>query len=127
MRFHFLLGRIGKLYGALVVATVGVVAVLALAIAGDALMVSHSGPTSDHQIHMRYYLLPLGGGFFAALVLWRRVIPAGHDFWRVLFSENGGFQLRSVACVIGWLVIAAGLFLAASVLQRAIFGFFLPS
>jgi hypothetical protein len=127
MRIYLFLGRVAKLYGALVVAAVGVLGVLGLAIAADAWVVNRSGPKAGDGIHLRHYVLPLGGAFVAAIILWRRVIPAGHDFCLTVRPGAPGSPLRSAVRVVGWLAAAAAIFLAASLVQRATFGFFLPS
>lgn len=127
MRIYLFLGRVAKLYGALVVAAVGVLGVLAFAIAVDTWLVNRSGPKAGDGVHLRYYILPLGGGFLSAVILWRRVIPAGNDLVRAMAGETAGTPLSPAVRVVAWLVVAAVIFCAASFIQCAIFGFFLPS
>ena len=126
MRIYLFLGRAAKLYGALVVAAVGVLGVLGFAIAVDAWVVNRSTPKAGDGVHLRYYFLPVGGAFLSATILWRRVIPAGHELWLTLCSGAPGSPFRSAARVVGWLAVAAATFLAASLVQRAAFGLFLP-
>ncbi|MGD1032389.1 MAG: hypothetical protein ABSA05_14770, partial [Opitutaceae bacterium] len=69
MRIYLFLGRAAKLYGALVVAAVGVLGVLGFAIAVDAWVVNRSTPKAGDGVHLRYYVLPLGGAFLSAIIL----------------------------------------------------------
>jgi hypothetical protein len=127
MRIYLFLGRAAKLYGAIAIAAIGVLGVLGFAIGIDAWVVNHSGPKAVDRVHLRYYVLPLGGAFLAAIILWKRVIPAGHDFCLALCAETTASPVRSAVRTAGWLFVAAAVFFTASLLQRATFGFFLPS
>lgn len=127
MRIYLFLGRIAKVYGAMVLGVAAVLAVLAAAIGVDTWVINCSGPRVAEGIHLRFYVLPVCGGLLAAIIVWQRVIPAGHEMCLVYLHEMDGSSFRAALRTAAWIFFAAAVFLAASLVQRAIFGFFLPS
>lgn len=116
-----------------VLACVGVfLAAYAAEIAVDAWIVNHEpGPATDSQtpptVHIRHYLLPVGGFFLSVVAFLRCSVPAGNAAVRVI--ERGGpvaDAIRPALRALAWAAAAAIIFQAAAMLQCLLFGFFLP-
>ena len=123
-----LLSRVAGAFQALIVGAVVLLLTVALGVAVDAWVVNHDGPTpGEHAVHIRHYLLPLGGFALFVIILWRFVLPAAGDAARTaLTGGTFGQVVRHAFCAIVWFSVDVALFECAAHLQRQLFGFFLP-
>jgi hypothetical protein len=123
---------LSRVRGALQVLIVGALVLLltvALGMAVDAWIVAQARPLPEVQvIHIRHYVLPLGGLAVFAIILWRLVLPAAGDAVRtVLTGGPFGQFVRLTFCALIWFAIAVAVLEAAAHIQQHLYGFFLPN
>jgi hypothetical protein len=121
-----------KIVGAALICGGVFMAAYAIEIGVDIWIVNHepgqrTGLYAPPAIHIRHYLLPMGGFALAAFLFLRRSVPAGRETLRTI--ESGGITggvIRPAIRALGWAIVAAAVFQVARCLQWYLFGFFLP-
>jgi hypothetical protein len=86
-----------------------------------------AGSYAPPAIHVRHYLLPVGGFALAAVLFLRQSVPAGRETLRII--ESGGVigaAIRPAIRTLVWAFAAAAVFQVARCLQWHLFGVFLP-
>lgn len=124
-----LLGRVKGAFKALKVGATVLLLTVALGVCVDAWIVAHATSVPENQVvHIRRYVLPLGGLVAFALILWRQVLPAFGDAFRAAFTgEPRGQFVRLAFRAIVWLAIAIVVLESAARFQKHLYGVFLPN
>jgi len=121
-----------KIVGAALICGAVFIAAYAFEIGVDVWIVNHepgqgTGSYAPPAIHIRYYLLPVGGFALAAFLFLRRSVPVGRKTLRTI--ESGGMTggvIWPAIRALGWAIVAAAVLQVARCLQWHLFGFFLP-
>ena len=121
-----------KIVGAALICGGVFIAAYAIEIGFDVWIVNHelgrgTGSYVPSAIHLRHYLLPVGGFALAAFLFLRRSVPAGREMLRII--ESGGMTggvIRPAIRTLGWAIVVAAVFQVTRCLQWHLFGFFLP-
>jgi len=128
MNTESIFARVAAILRALMVGAIVFLVALVIGIGVDAWVVnSEGGPSNGPVVHIRHYLLPLGGFSVMVVIVLRLALPAGRRTWRhFLNSDSTGQPIPHAARTIAWILVAAGAFGIAVCIQRMLFGFFLP-
>lgn len=122
----------GKIVGAALICGGVFIAAYAIEIGFDVWIVNHepgrgTGSYVPPAIHIRHYLLPVGGFALAAFLFLRRSVPAARATLWIIESGGGiGRAIRPAIRTLCWAIAAAAIFQVARSLQWHLFRFFLP-